>query len=388
VVDVAQPCEIESTPPKAAAVSTLPSVVRNVPVIRGAAIAAVILDHSVEFTLAVSGVLAAPPPDWPRSEMLAALAVRSLAPQCVAAFFFAAGFFAFRFTSGWPAARTGARSIALRYALWAIPGYAYVAWVQRGVDWKGMAVSFLTAGPYYGTYWFLVVLFQLTLLAPLLARLVRRSTAWAIALCVVAQAITTALSYWEVAHGDVANSRVVLARIPFFLAGMLVSAHADTVVRAVLPHRTWIGWFALAAQGLMVAEAVLVGRWLGDGAPRTWDLGMDRLSMVIGDVAVIAWAITLPAREGRVRALLTRLGVGSLAIFLAGDLFYTVGHRLLWHLGVWAGLPKPPPGAVPVFLHSVWLAPIFVALCLIGPLAAAAAVERLLGKPARRFIFG
>lgn len=365
-----------------------PSLVRNVPVIRGAAIALVILHHSVEFSLGIAGILALRPADWPLWQSMAELAVRALAPQCIAAFFFASGFFMYRFSKTWSAAWASARTIAFRYLLWSIPGYAVIAVVRGKLDLTAAALSLLDEGPYYGTYWFLVVLLQLSVAAPLLVRFVNWSLRGATVSCIAIQLAASAFFYSRALQGEVSESRFVLWRAPFLLAGMLVSARSDEVVRYLAARRRMVAGLAILAQLLPIAESVLWGRWRGDGSPSSWLYGLDKLTLVVAAAATLSWALTIRSEPSPARSRLSSLGMSSLAVLLASDLFFFATSRVLWHAGEWMGLPPPLAGAAPVYMRSLWVALPLFAVGLGGPILAARIVERLLGKPARRLVFG
>lgn len=361
---------------------------RNIPVIRGAAIAAMILTHSIEFSLGTAGVLALRPAGWPPWQTAVELVGRALGPQCIPVFLFASGFFMYRFSRTWAAAWGSARTIVTRYALWAVPGYAVLILVQRKMGIGEALLSFVQKGPYYGTYWFLVLLFQLCLVAPLLARWVDRSWRAALVFSLALQAAASVHHYWSLWHGQEPAWRFALWRLPFFFAGMIVSARSEPVVAWLAAHHRRLGWLALLSQGVLLVECVLLGHWFGDGSVGSWVYAQDKVAIVLSSAALLAWSLALPAGAGRVRGWLNALGMNSMAVLLASDLFFNVTGRVLWHLGAWLGLPAPSPGVAPDYMRTVAIAVPYLVAGLLGPLAVAAAVERLWGKPARRLVFG
>jgi hypothetical protein len=336
-----------------------------------------VVTHSIEFSLGLSGVIDRRPADWPAWQSGVELVGRALGPQCIPVFLFASGFFMYRFSRTWSAAWASARGIAIRYAMWALPGYAFLLLVQRKIGPGDALLSFVRTGPYYGTYWFLVLLFQLCLVAPLLARLVDASLRSAIGLAVAVQVAATAHLYWSVAHGLDPAWRFVLWRLPFFLLGMIVSSRSDRVVAWLVARRRRLAALAIASQGALVVECLLVGVY-----------AQDKVTLVVGSLLLIAWSLTLAPRKTLPRAWLADLGMNSMAVLLASDAFFAVAGRLLWHAGEWLGLPAPPPGAAPAYMKTIALAVPFLIAGLAGPLLAARLVERLFGKPARRLVFG
>lgn len=374
----------------AASEPTLPSIVRNVPVIRGAAMALVILNHSVLYSLGVVGVLDSRPPDWPGWRWAIELVVFSLTEQSIPAFFFASGFFMYRFTRSWPAAKASAKAIARSYLLWAVPGYVLLAVLHRHVDLRATVLSFLTQGPYFGTYWFLLCLFQMSLLAPLLVRWVGRSPGTVLAATVGLQLAASAILYVGTLRGtyDVAQVRIVVFRMPFVLLGMLVSAHSDQVVRFLVARRRQVAFLAAAAQLLPVLEGVAWGHVRGDGSPTLWLYGVDKISLVLAAAAALAWSLTLRSDPTPVRGRLTSVGMHSMAILLASDLCFMATARVIWHAGAWLGMPAPAPGVAPTYMRAVWMCLPLYAAGMLGPLVIADAVERALGKQSRKLLFG
>jgi hypothetical protein len=169
---------------------------------------------------------------------------------------------------------------------------------------------------------------------------------------------------------------------------MLVSARSDEVVRYLAARRRMVAGLAILAQLLPIAESVLWGRWRGDGSPSSWLYGLDKLTLVVAAAATLSWALTIRSEPSPARSRLSSLGMSSLAVLLASDLFFFATSRVLWHAGEWMGLPPPLAGAAPVYMRSLWVALPLFAVGLGGPILAARIVERLLGKPARRLVFG
>lgn len=365
-----------------------PSVWRNIPVIRGAAIAAMLVTHSIEFSLGSAGVLEARPAGWPLWQTLVELVGRSLGPQCIPVFVFASGFFMYRFSRTWKAAWGSARTIISRYAMWSLPGYALLVLVQKEMGPREAVLSFLERGPYYGTYWFLVLLFQLCLAAPLLARWVDAAPRSVVVACVGLQAVASAHLYWRLSLDLEPAWRFALWRLPFFLAGMVVSSRSDVVLDWLAQRRGRLVALALLSQVAAVAESVLLGRWFGDGSPGSWTYAQDKVTLVLSSLALLAWSFALPAGNGRARRWLGSLGMNSMAVLLASDLCFWVVIRVLWHGGAWLGLPAPSPGVAPAYMQTILVAVPYLAAGLVGPLALAHGVERFLGKPIRRLVFG
>jgi surface polysaccharide O-acyltransferase-like enzyme len=366
-----------------------PSVWRSIPFIRGVAIAAVILCHATERSLGIIGLLDGKPVEQPVWEVIVELMVRGTAAVAVPAFFFVSGFMVFRFSKTRKAAWAAARSIAVRYCLWAIPGYVVLAIVHKKLDIGAVLLDFVTDGPYGGTYWFLVVLFQLCVVAPLLVRWVEKSFVSATLSCVGLQLLVSAHFYVVIVQSGLAvPSRNALARLPFYLGGMIVSSRSDEIVQFLSARRRWLEAIAIGSQLLVLAECVLWGLWAGDGSPRSWIYGDDKLAVSISTVALLAWWVARPSRKTRVSAWLEAMGTQSMAILLMSDLFFAATVPTLWHAGELFGMPRLPPGVVPGYMRSLWIAVPFLVAGLAGPLLSAKAIERFFGRGARKFLFG
>jgi hypothetical protein len=362
-----------------------PSVWRNLPLIRGAAIAAMIVDHSLEFSLAWAGILEVHPAGWPAWQSAIELLGRSLGPQCIPVFLFVSGFYMYRFSRTWSAAWGSARTIGTRYVMWAVPGYVFALFVQRSMAPAEAAVSFVRGGPYYGTYWFLVLLFQLCLLAPLLARWVDASWRSALAFCVALQLVVSAQYYWNTIHGGTLTFTYVQWRLPFFFAGMILSSRSELVLGWLAARRRGLLPWVVLSQVAVVVESLALGLAFrgGNGA-----FAYDKLTFVVGANLLLAWFLTMPAGAGTVRTWLGTLGMNSMAVLLASDLFFAAMGRFLWHAGTWLGLPPPVENVPPEYMRTILVAIPFLVVGLPGPLLAASALERFLGKPARRLVFG
>lgn len=372
-------------PPQAAP----PSVWRSIPFIRGVAIAAVIVSHSIERSLGVIGLRDGTPVKQPVWEIIVELFVRAPAAAAVPAFFFVSGFMVFRFSKTRKAAWAAARSIAVRYCLWSIPGYVVLAIVHKQLDMRAVVVDFVTDGPYGGTYWFLVVLFQLCVVAPLLVRWVEKGFTSATLSCLGLQLLVSAHFYLVIVQsGEVVPSRNALSRLPFYLGGMIVSSRSDEITAFLAARRRWLEPIAIGSQLLVMAECVLWGFWRGDGSPRSWVYGDDKLAISISTVALLAWWIARPSRKTRVSGWFEAMGTQSMTILLMSDLFFAAMVPILWHGGELFGMPKLPPGVVPGYMRSLWIAIPFLVAGLGGPLVTAKAIERLFGRGARKFVFG
>jgi surface polysaccharide O-acyltransferase-like enzyme len=359
---------------------------KNIAPLRGGAIALVVLNHA---TMAVTGILRGHPlASKPRDvDLVVETILRNITPLCLPMFLFATGYFAGRFQTTWRSAWASIRAIAWRYLLWAIPASVAMALWEGTSDLTRIASSVLSGGP-FPAYWFLVLLIQLSSIAPLLALLVTKmpTVAWGIALLV--QCIASATCYRPASEIPwLTDSHSPLHNLPFFLFGMLASLRGEHVIASLERARGLLLLGAIACLGLTCAEGVVLGNVLGDGTVDAYVYDPNKITFVFFSLLTIAYFLTAEPRPSRIRTRLNWLGVRSLALLLLVDPAAFAAVRLMWHADRLTG-PSVHPHSPPGWVQGTWsVVPIFMA-GLFVPLMVVEATERLLGKRAKKFIFG
>jgi surface polysaccharide O-acyltransferase-like enzyme len=359
---------------------------KNIGVMRGIGIAMVVLNHA---SMGAFGVLRASPVQQPVSSLavLVELLVKGLTPACLPVFLFASGYFTGRFSSTWKAASSNAWRIVQGYCLWSIPSFAIlVALGDRVVD-RDVVRSFVVGGP-WPSYWFLILLVQLSLVAPVIARGI---TAWpraAVAVVIVVQCGATAAGYAAAAGAPVVPNHAVVMHLHFFAGGMIFSSRASSLVPFIIAHRAAIAVIVCVLAGVSCAESVWLGHVLGDGSPASWVYGGERLSLQSFAVAFIAWLVTLPSSTmTRWRTSLDWIGLRSLAVLLMMDPCVSWSTRIMWHFedimfGSQRSVSLPPE-----WMMSVGLLPVLFVVGLGVPIATFQLVELGFGKRVRAFLF-
>jgi len=376
--------EPRNAPPVAA-----PMAWKNIPAIRGAAIAAMVLCHSTGHRIFAREALLqrgtySTMPLW---DAVIEHSARNMALQCVPVFLFVSGFIMARFAKSWKAAWEASRRIALRYLLWSVPGFALTIAYEPKPNYWSLVKALLTNGPYYGAYWFLVLLIQVFLLLPPLVTWTTRAPRSSLSACLALLAIETARHYYNITHGFQESTHFILWRLPFFWAGVWMSLNWAPIVSFLMPRRRFVLVLALIGQVATSLESYFWGKFLGRPGPIPALVSDEIASIVISSFFVLMWALTLPNTQTRLRSWLDALGRSSLAILLMSDLFHYVGIVAIWHVGDLVGLPRSP-GVHPPHFDSLATSVILFGLGLLGPVAAAELIKRWLGARVHKFVVG
>ncbi len=367
---------------------------KNIGVLRGVAICLVVVHHATHWVYSTRRLVLASHPmsAW---EGVVEVCGRGLPPVSVPAFLFASGYFVARFSSGWQAARSGALRVATRYLMWWAIGFAFFALARRELDLHDVLPHFLFGGPFIA-YWFFPLIIQLLLVAPLLVAGCRR---WPLAMAAagaVIQALCIGFYYATVFRGLPHTflwsqwNHVAVAKLPFFIYGILFSQHADRALAWLEPRRGILGWAAASMALVTCAEAVLLGRLAGDGGPASWGgtiMTSESASLHLFAWVAVAWVITRPSRPGGIREWLNGVGLKSLGILLLHDPVLIVCVNALWQARRLLGIATPA-GIPPPYMLTPWWLPLAVGAGVGVPLVAMRWTERLLGKRAAAFLYG
>lgn len=355
---------------------------------RGLGIALVALNHAAVAAFAVMRVL----PEGERLswfEEAVELLAKSLSPACLPTFLFASGYFTYRFSANWKAASATALRIFLRYLLWAIPSFALIIAIgDQPFRWKDTLVSFVGGGP-WPSYWFLILLIQLSLVAPWVAKGVKARPNTAIWLCILLQVAATAAEYVTTAgHAILPSAHLAIVNLPFFTFGMIFSARASTFVPWLVARRGLLSVLVLLSAAASCAESVWLGRVFGDGTSATYIYNAERVSILLFALSSICWLVTLPAKQSKVRELLDWVGLRSVAVLLMMDMCIRVAVSGLWHVERIAFGSTRPSSVPPPWMQNVGLLVVLGAVSLVVPVLTYHLVETRIGKRARSFLFG
>jgi surface polysaccharide O-acyltransferase-like enzyme len=361
---------------------------KNISVLRGAAMFLVVLNHAT----AGSGILIQSASNQPvhhrLGDVIVELLLRNLTPVCLPSFLFASGYFMFRFQRTWKSAFAAARTIAMRYFIWAIAGYAVLGVIRHELNPRQILVGLLTEGP-FSAYWFLLLLVQFALLAPCLGALVRRAPRTTLAVLAFFQLLVSYLCYRDASDlPGLFGSRSVLQNCPFFLLGMLFSAYADDLMRTLQTRRKYWAIAACGLFGMTCAESVVLGHLFGDGTPGAYDYSGARISFVLFSAVMIVLVLTSPSNHSKLRARLDYLGTRSLALLLLVDPTMFTMLIGLWHSNRLLGPAHGATASAPPWVRGTWSIVPLLLTGLFAPLLVLGVVERLFGKRVKNFLFG
>lgn len=360
---------------------------RNIAVLRGIAILLVVLNHAV----AGADILirsASGRPSYRLVDSFVELVARNASPFCLPAFLFASGYFMFRFQSSWESALSTARVVALRYSIWAVVGYVGICLWNHHVDFRSIALGFVTRGP-FSAYWFLILIIKITLLAPWCASLVRLRPRLALFIAVLLQVAASTMFYLELfgVSGPL-SSTSALRNLSFPILGMWYSAHADVFSvwlvrqRARLVPLVWLLFI------LTCGEAVALGRLVGGGSLASYVWSGEKATSILFFIAWLGVGVTAPSKRTAVRARLDALGLRTMAVLLLVDPIMESMLLALWQSERLLGFSRGGVSEAPRWVRGTWSTlPLFLA-GLLGPLGVSWTAKRYLGNRVRKFLFG
>jgi surface polysaccharide O-acyltransferase-like enzyme len=367
-------------------VPTSVAVWRNIGVMRGIGIVLVALNHA---SMGAFGVLR----ETPQLVGLSAIQVvvevlaKSLTPVCLPLFLCASGFFTVRFSSTWTLAAGNARRILQRYLLWSIPGFVVVVGLENHpLDWNDTLSTFVGGGP-WPTYWFLILLVQLSLLAPLLARLVARAPGLALGLAILLQVGAIAVAAQAAMGHPVLPSHLVILHLHFFIGGMLLSARGTRLVALVAAHRTLVGVLVAVLGVAACAESVWLGGVFGDGGPGSFVYAGERISLQLFAVALILFIAALLSSTAPWHKALDWVGLRSLAVLLMMDPAVRLTTAALWHVDQIVFGVVRQDALPPAWMMNVALVPVLFMVAIGVPTVTFHLIETRLGKGVRAFLF-
>lgn len=294
---------------------------------------------------------------------------------CVSGFFIAMASGRERHTMAWQAVANRIRYLLIPYLLWSLAASALRMFEGRRYSLSDILVD-LAVGRANPVYYFIPLVIQLYLLAPLMAPLARAR--WKLFLAVTG-AITLAvqLSFYPTFWGGrplplAMPSYLFPAKIFWMALGMVLGFHAGEFRDFLVRRRAWLLATALVCIPLGVAEWEMYVR----AAVPSWlahtETLIDSLYSLALLLAYLGYSgIALPAESA-----LNFLGSNAFGIYLTHALAIEYGARLLYRY-------RPALLGEPFLLQ-----PLFVALGLGVPLALMGLVRLARLHAWRAYIFG
>lgn len=358
------------------------SIVKNISVLRGLAIALVVYAHSQRSIIGVirnQSSNASAPYSW--LDYVTVMLSATVGSLPVPSFMVASGFFMARFTNNWASASASARTLATRYAIWSFAGFVFLV-AQHPSNWKDIGVSTLLGFGPFPAYWFLAVVLFALLLAPWLSRWAKGNRG----------SFLMAAIGLEIARGVVYNLqwnsfRWLPLELPFFMLGIVLSQNTEAIVKKLSPHRRWLGVVSLLGFVVVVLESTYW--WHVDGGPSLRVITDARISVRAWSSIFVAWFLLAPTGPAtKISRFLNDVGVKSLAILLSFEAILEIAVVGFWHLPMLTGGWDPALKAPPVWMANGLFSFVLFSVSGGGSLLAVWAVERLFGVRWRRTVFG
>lgn len=348
----------------------------------------VALNHSTLATVGfMRGPVGAAGPER-LGDRLVEMFFQNITPLSLPMFIFASGYYAARFHQQWASALASARTTTIRYLIWSISGYAILAIAHRHLDLLDTLHGLVTNGP-FSAYWFLVMFIEMTLITPLLSRLVTRSPWLALSVAIAAQAFSSFLTYRGLAGSpEFLNPHTVPRNLSPFLLGMLFSIHSSTITPRLEKRRTWLMAGAVVFFAVSLAETVALSQAFGDGTIRTYSYDVGRASFVLCSLFSIGAIVTAAPKYPRIRSYLDWLGARSLALLLLLDPVLTIAVWALWHANDLIHFKFQHTTIPPVWTQGTWTTVPLLVTGLLIPLLTVELVGHWGGKNAKKFLFG
>jgi surface polysaccharide O-acyltransferase-like enzyme len=312
--------------------------------------------------------------------------IEQLVVFTIPAFLFVSGFFV-AFSAGrsqaadWRGVLSRARHLAIPYLVWTAVYWA-AGWLEGSRPGPAVYAWRLLTGSTHGSYYFVPLLIQLYLLAPIIVTLARRNWKALLIVTGLLQIVVHAVHYPDLLGLDWPAAQAVMSLVPkwffparlfWFSFGVVAGFQLPALKQALARTR----WLALAALALLlvvgVAEWEAVVQLRQDPSLPMRETVVDALYAFAGVWVFLAFS------QGRLPALadtLSNLGARSYGIYLVHPIVMEFFARGIYHLA---------PGllAFPV---------VFMALVAVvglgGPLLLMFLVSRSPARPLYAYQFG
>lgn len=313
-------------------------------------------------------------------------AVEQLAVFSIPAFLFVSGLFIAiatgraRKTVGWPTIRARIQNLAIPYLLWSILLMAVSFAQNRTLTPQAAIIDLLTGGA-NPAYYYVPLLIQLYLLAPVITHFARKR--WLPLLIVAAvMQLSVQLLYYPALFNldagalqpfvDIVPKWFFPVRIFWFTLGVVVGFHMHAFERIVRRIRWWALGLALILFPLGILEWEIIQDLSGQG----WLAHRETILDSIFAVAFVFSFLGFKKATIPYSAQLNDLGSKSFGIYLIHSPVMEYGARFVYHVAPW------------VLASQLLLQPLLIVLGLGVPLALMAAVSRSPARAYYKYSFG
>ena len=364
---------------------------KNISILRGVAICLVILAHSLQKSgyYFYSDLEKFSPLEYP-IQFGVLVILRSLIPFCLPAFLFASGFIFYRVYQGWRSATTAFIIIIRKYLIWSIPLFLLLSLKNWEFNLFDIILGIVMGGP-MDTYWFLVLIAIIYLIAPIWVNLVNLRPLLTIFLVMALQVGSWILFYsgYSVIFHSLIESLFIrpLIFLPSFVVGLLLSSNIKAFMPFLNNRRLLVGLTLITAL-LCISESIVIGfiyLWDTSGINRWFDIG--RISIFFFFIFFSLLIITTETKWNIMAKWFYDVGLASLGILFLVDIFLNILDFFIWHAPAWIYPSKLTlyNHGIPIWLRntSFWLLPIFFCFGLFGPLSLMKCAKKIFGNRVR-----
>lgn len=369
-------------------------MLRRLLLLNGIAIVGVILFHAAGwgFTAMFAWThryLPVTVPNFDQVDTLSYYALRTveqLVVFSIPAFLFVSGIFIAVATErsrkavSWSTVGARIRDLAIPYLLWSVLLIALSFVQYRNLTPRAAFVDLLTGGV-DPAYYYVPLLIQFYLLAPIITRFARQRWLPALILAGLMQLVVQLLYYpalFNVHVGvlqplvDVAPKWFFPVRIFWFTLGVVAGFHMKAFERFVRRIR----WWAFALVLLLLPLGILEWELIQDFSGQPWLAHRETILDSLFGAAVIFGFLGFKQAAVPYTPQLNELGSKSFGIYLIHSPVMQYASRLLYHVAPW------------VLASQLLLQPFLIVLGLAVPLTMMAVVSRSPARPYYKYSFG
>lgn len=313
-------------------------------------------------------------------------AIEQLAVFSIPAFLFVSGIFIAIATGrsrkvvSWATVGARIRDLLIPYLFWSALLMA-LPFAQNRPDTPRAVVTHLLTGGANPAYYYVPLLIQLYLLAPVITRFARRRWLPLLIIAGLMQLAVQMLYYPALLNVEMGALEPLVDMVPkwffpvrifWFTLGVVVGFHMRAFERVL--HR--IRWWALGLTLLLFPLGILEWELIQDLSGQQWLAHRETLLDSLFAVAIVFSLLGFKKVSIPYSAQLNELGSKSFGIYLIHSPVMEYGARALYHLAPW-------------LLASQWLfQPLLIVLGLGVPLLMMAAVSRSPARVYYRYSFG
>ena len=347
---------------------------RDIPLLRGFAMVAVLVGHSAARALTDRYLpehgVAVQLSGWPLAQYWLLTSINQLTNFAVPAFFFITGIFVTYAVrpepspANWKFVRGRLKSLLAPFLIWSAIAVLEDVALRQPLGWPYWRSALRSGGVTWG-YYFVPALMQFYLLAPLVVRWAAkypwRTLGVAVTIELASMVMLLVGQFWGLFStipgvGSHAGFALATRWIAFFVLGVCVAPHASAVSAWLKSHRKTVA----AITCLLGAAAVFEGQYLSSRLlDMAFILTQHRIFLATYSVSAMALFLSFDIPRGRLSRALEKLGAVSFGVYLVHPLVLKGLYRVMQHFAP-AFLDDQPVAAFAIYfvigLSTPWAA--------------------------------